>query len=61
MAVQIKPETKLLISIVMVIILFFITLLFTMNEVTKRNHELKMKCADFENGNTPICLKATYE
>lgn len=58
---KIKPETNLLISIVIVIILFFIALLFTMNEVTKRNHELKMKCADFEASNTPICLKATYK
>ena len=55
------PESNLLISIVTVIILFFITLLFTMNEVTKRGHELEMKCANPKSSNTPICLKATHK
>lgn len=58
---KLKPETIVLISIVTVIILFFISLLFTMNEVTKRGHELKMKCANPEASNTPICLKTTYK
>lgn len=56
-----SSESIVMITIATVIILFFVNLIYTMNVVTKRNHELKMKCADFETANTPICLKATYK
>lgn len=54
-------KNNLLLHIVIGTAVFFIVLLYSMNEVSKREHELKMECSNFEASNTPICLKTAYK
>lgn len=54
-------ESTVLLAVIIAIVVFSNIVLFSMSEVHKREHELKMKCTNLNASNTPICLKAAYK
>lgn len=55
------PESTVLLAVIIAIAVFSTIVLFSLSEVHKKEHELKMKCANPNASNTPICLKAAYK